>query len=63
MERLPPDSKTYAKLAYQAKGRWHQGQARMSFKKKLDVLDKMLEPGASPFKPGARRLTGISKKE
>jgi len=49
MERLPQDSKRYAELAYEAKERWHRSQARMSFKRKLEVLDKMLERGAGPF--------------
>ena len=50
MERLPPDSKRYAELAYEAKERWHRSQARMSFKRKLEVLDKMLERGGGSFK-------------
>ena len=49
MERLPPDSKRYAELAYKGKERWHRSQARMSFKRKLEVLDKMLKRGRSSF--------------
>ena len=47
---IPPDSKRYAELAYEAKKRWHRSQARMSFKRKLEVLDKMLERGGGSFK-------------
>ncbi len=50
MKRLPRDSNRYAELAYEAKKRWHRTQARMSFKRKLEVLDKMLEGGGGTFK-------------
>ena len=50
MERLPPDSMRYAELAYAAKERWHRSQAWMSFKRKLEVLDKMLASTEGPFK-------------
>jgi|GEM_PF-2199208 hypothetical protein len=41
MGRLPPDSKRYAELVYEAKEVWHRRQARMSFIRKLEVLDRM----------------------
>ena len=40
---LPRDSKAYAEQIYQEKERWHRRQARMSFARKLMVLDSLLE--------------------
>lgn len=44
---LPIDSKAYSERAYREKERWHRSQARMSFKRKLEVLDWLREAGAS----------------
>ena len=41
--RLPKDSRAYAELAWKEKERWHRRYARMSFERKLQVLDKLLE--------------------
>ncbi len=41
--RLPKDSKAYAELAWKEKERWHRRYSRMSFERKLQVLDKLLE--------------------
>ena len=40
---LPRDSKAYSERIYQEKERWHRRQARMSFARKLMVLDSLLE--------------------
>ncbi len=42
---LPADSKSYAELAYREKEKWHRRQARMSFKRKLEVLDRLRQRG------------------
>ena len=42
---LPEDSKTYAELAFREKEKWRRRQARMSFKRKLEVLDRLRERG------------------
>ena len=38
---LPPNSKTYAEQAFREKEKWHRRQARMSFKRKLEVLERL----------------------
>ena len=40
---LPPDSKTYGELAFREKEKWHRRQERMSFKRKLEALDRLRE--------------------
>ena len=40
---LPDDSKTYTKLAFREKEKWHQKRAKMSLTKKIESLDRMLE--------------------
>ena len=41
--RLPADSKTYAELVFREKEKWRCRQARMSFSRKLEVLDQLRE--------------------
>ena len=43
---LPRDSASYTRLAIAEKERWHRRQARMSFQKKLRVLDRLRESAA-----------------
>jgi hypothetical protein len=40
---LPPDSKTYAELAFREKEALRRKRARMSFKRKLEMLDRLRE--------------------
>ena len=40
---LPADSKAYGELAFQEKEKWHRRRARMSFSRKLEVLDRLRE--------------------
>ena len=42
---LPPDSKTYGELAFREKEKWHLRQERMSFKRKLEVLERLRQQG------------------
>ena len=41
--RLPADSKAYAELVFREKEKWHRRRARMSFSRKLEVLDQLRE--------------------
>ena len=41
--RLPADSKTYAELVFREKENWRRRQARISFSRKLEVLDRLRE--------------------
>ena len=43
MERFPPDLNAFYERVYQAKKRWHLAQRRMSFEKKLLVMDELRE--------------------
>jgi hypothetical protein len=38
---LPPDSKTYAEQVFREKEKWHRRQERMSFERKLEVLERL----------------------
>lgn len=38
---LPPDSPSYAAQAFRAKEKWHRRQARLSFKRKLEILEEL----------------------
>ena len=38
---LPPDSKTYAEQAFREKEKWRRRQERMSFKRKLEALERL----------------------
>ena len=40
---LPEDSKAYGEQAFREKAKWHRRQARMSFSRKLEVLDRLRE--------------------
>ena len=40
---LPADSKAYGELAFREKEKWHRRRARMSFSRKLEVLDRLRE--------------------
>ena len=40
---LPADSKAYGELAFREKEKWHRRRARMSFARKLEVLDRLRE--------------------
>ena len=40
---LPADPKAYAELVFREKAKWHRRQARMSFSRKLEVLDRLRE--------------------
>jgi hypothetical protein len=40
---LPADSKRYSEMAFRQKERYHQRRRRMSFARKLAVLDTLLE--------------------
>ncbi|MBI4203086.1 MAG: hypothetical protein HY532_08250 [Chloroflexi bacterium] len=42
---LPPDSKAYAELAFREKEALRKRRARMSFKRKLEMLDRLREEG------------------
>ena len=42
---LPADSKSYSEQAFLEKEKWHRRRARMSFVKKLEALDRLLEMG------------------
>ena len=42
-EYLPTDSKRYSGRAFSAKEEWHHRRARMSFTRKIDMLDRLLE--------------------
>jgi hypothetical protein len=45
-EHSPVDSNRYSKLArkhFREKERWHKSRARMSYARKLEVLDRMLQ--------------------
>ena len=42
---LPPDSKTYGEQAFREKEKWHRRQERMSFKRKLEVLERLRQQG------------------
>ncbi len=42
-ERLPASSKRYAKRAFQEKEKLHRRRERMSFTRKLEALDRLLE--------------------
>ena len=44
---LSIDSKAYSERAFREKERWHRRQARMSFKRKLEILDWLREAGGS----------------
>ena len=44
-ETLPPNSKTYGELAFREKEKWHLRQERMSFKRKLEVLERLRQQG------------------
>jgi hypothetical protein len=41
--RLPAGSKAYAELVFREKEIWRRRQARMSFSRKLEVLDHLRE--------------------
>ncbi len=38
---LPPDSKAYVELVFREKEKWHRRRERMSFKRKLEVLERL----------------------
>ena len=40
---LPPGSKRYSEMAFQQKERYHRRRRRMSFARKLAILDTLLE--------------------
>ena len=40
---LPASSKAYGELAFREKEKWHRRRARMSFARKLEVLDRLRE--------------------
>jgi len=40
---LPASSKAYGELAFREKEKWHRRQARMSFSRKLEALDRLRE--------------------
>ena len=40
---MPADSKAYAELVFREKEIWRRRQARMSFSRKLEVLDHLRE--------------------
>ena len=40
---LPADSKAYGELVFREKAKWHRRRARMSFQRKLEVLDRLRE--------------------
>lgn len=42
-EYLPTDSKRYSERACSAKEEWHLCRTRMSFTRKIDMLDRLLE--------------------
>ena len=42
-ERLPASSREYAGCAFVEKEKWHRRRARMSFTRKLEALDRLLE--------------------
>ncbi len=48
---LPPDSKTYAELAFREKEVLRKKRARMSFKRKLEMLDRLREEAKHLPKP------------
>ncbi len=39
---LPADSTLYAEAIYREKDKYHRRQARMSFARKLEVLDRLI---------------------
>ncbi len=41
--RLPGDSKSYAKLAFREKAKFHERQSKLSFKAKLEIADRLRE--------------------
>jgi hypothetical protein len=41
--RLPADSRRYSERAYVEKEAWHRRRSRMSFERKLEALDRLLE--------------------
>ncbi len=41
--RLPADSRRYTERAYAKKEAWHRQRGRMSFARKLEALDRLLE--------------------
>ena len=45
MKLLPADSKSYTAQAFLEKEKWRHRRARMSFAKKLEALDRLLEMG------------------
>ena len=40
---LPAASKRFAEQAFAEKEKWHQRRARMSFTRKIEALDRLLE--------------------
>ena len=42
-EALPADSKLYSKLVFLEKEKWHRRRERMSFTRKIEVLDRLLK--------------------
>lgn len=41
--RLPADSKAFQELVFREEAKWHRRRARMSFQRKLEVLDRLRE--------------------
>jgi hypothetical protein len=52
---LPATSRRYSQRAFAAKARWHRRQAQMSFTRKVQALDRLLQ--------AAKRLPRLERRD